>query len=82
VAGAYLRIDCGTQSTKAILIDATDGTPLALGRAAHELIEGPDGTREQRPHWWVTALVEAAREALAANPGVDVLGVGVSGGPA
>jgi xylulokinase len=76
---AFLGIDCGTQSTKALLLDADTGEELALGRADHELIAGADGTREQDPAWWVDALRTAVRQALAAAPGTEVAGIGVSG---
>ena len=58
---AYLGIDCGTQSTKALLLDADTGEELALGRADHELIAEADGTREQDPAWWLDALQAAVR---------------------
>ncbi|MDP8923580.1 MAG: xylulokinase, partial [Chloroflexota bacterium] len=83
---AYLGVDCGTQSTKAVLVDAETEQVLAVGRAYHELIEAGDGTREQHPDWWVAALVAAVREALAAATaatldagGIAVAGIGVSG---
>jgi xylulokinase len=78
---AFLGIDCGTQSTKALLVDADTLVPLALGRAHHDLITRDDGTREQHPDWWVTALQEATREALAgvSAGAVEVVGIGVSG---
>jgi xylulokinase len=78
---AFLGIDCGTQSTKALLVDADTLVPLALGRAHHELIARDDGTREQHPDWWVEALQSATREALAGlQPGaVELAGIGVSG---
>ena len=89
---AYLGIDCGTQSTKALLLDAETEAVLAVGRAPHELIEAGDGTREQHPDWWVAALVAAVREALAevgadagssedgrAQGPIVVAGIGVSG---
>src|SRR5215212_11927162 len=77
---AFLGIDCGTQSTKALLVDADTLVPLALGRAHHELIGRDDGTREQHPDWWVEALQSATREALAGlQPGaVELAGIGVS----
>ncbi len=77
---AFLGIDCGTQSTKALLVDAETDEVLALGRADHELIEGPDGTREQDPDAWIAATITAVREALAeaAGTAVMVAGVGVS----
>ncbi len=76
---AFLGIDCGTQSTKALLIDAESEAPLGLGRAAHQLIERPDGTREQHPDWWVEALQLAVRAALEAAGPVELAGIGVSG---
>jgi D-xylulose kinase len=76
---AFLGIDCGTQSTKALLLDADTGEELAIGRADHALIAREDGTREQDPAWWVEALETAVRGALASAPAVDVAGIGVSG---
>src|SRR5215207_7854122 len=78
---AFLGIDCGTQSTKALLVDADTLVPLALGRAHHDLIARDDGTREQHPDWWIEALKSATREALAGlQPGaVEIVGIGVSG---
>ena len=78
---AFLGIDCGTQSTKVLLVDADTLAPLALGRGHHDLIARDDGTREQHPDWWVAALQAATREALAGlSPGsVEVVGIGVSG---
>src|SRR4051812_2814658 len=78
---AFLGIDCGTQSTKVLLVDAETLVPLAIGRAHHDLIARDDGTREQHPDWWVSALQAATREAFGGlQPGViEVAGVGVSG---
>ena len=77
----FLGIDCGTQSTKALLLDAETLVPLALGRAHHDLIARDDGTREQHPDWWLAALQAATRQAFAeVSPGsIDVAGIGVSG---
>jgi D-xylulose kinase len=77
---AFLGVDCGTQSTKALLVDADSEDVLGTGRAGHDLVERADGTREQAPRWWLDALVAAAREALAAaGASVEVAGIGVSG---
>jgi D-xylulose kinase len=76
---AFLGIDCGTGSTKALLIDASSGAVLGIGRAPHDLVERLDGTREQDPAWWIAALRSAVREVVAAVPGVEVKGIGVSG---
>ena len=62
---AFLGVDCGTQSTKVLVVDAATEEILGVGRAAHELVERADGTREQDPDWWVAALQTAARAALA-----------------
>lgn len=74
-----LGIDCGTQSTKALLLDHATGEEVAVGRGDHELISRPDGTREQEPAWWVEATVTAVRAALATAGPVEVAGIGVSG---
>ncbi|TFW37393.1 hypothetical protein, partial [Pseudomonas fluorescens] len=36
----FLGIDCGTQGTKAIVLDAVSGQVLGQGAAAHKLISG------------------------------------------
>src|SRR5919198_438602 len=78
---AFLGVDCGTRSTKALLVDATSEEVLALGRASHELVERPDGTREQHPGWWVSALEAAVRQevSMVASDGLEVVAIGVSG---
>jgi xylulokinase len=73
----YLGIDCGTQGTKALLIDG-DGAVLGRGYAAHAIVESETGAREQEPSWWVDALRAAVRQALAHAPG-EVKAIGVSG---
>jgi xylulokinase len=79
VTRAFLGVDCGTQSTKALLLDAETDHVLAMGRAPHRIIEEADGTREQVPAWWLDATSTAIAEALAADGDVEVAGVGVSG---
>jgi D-xylulose kinase len=75
---AFLGIDCGTQSTKVVLRDRDTGEVVAVGRAAHELIERDDGTREQDPGWWIDALRIAVRDAMRGQR-FDIGGIGVSG---
>ncbi|KAA0946039.1 xylulokinase [Pseudomonas sp. ANT_H14] len=77
----FLGIDCGTQGTKAIVIDATSGKVLGLGAASHTLISGANGRREQDTHQWLDAFTEATHRALqqAGVDGQDILGIGVSG---
>jgi len=77
----FLGIDCGTQGTKALLLDAESGEVLGQGSASHELINGPNGRREQDTTQWIEAFERATAAALA-EAGVDgsrVLGIGVSG---
>src|SRR5690606_25001626 len=77
----FLGIDCGTQGTKALLLDAASGRVLGEGSASHELLSGPNGRREQTPEQWTDAFEKATAAALA-QAGVDgsaVLGIGVSG---
>src|SRR5438132_8450961 len=76
---AFLGIDCGTQSTKALLVDSETEGVLGTGRAGHELFERADGTREQHPDWWVAALISATRDALNNAGPLEVAGIGVSG---
>jgi xylulokinase len=73
----YLGIDCGTQGTKALLIEE-NGTTRGSGYAPHALIERESGAREQDPAWWVEALRTSVRQALANSTG-EVLALGVSG---
>src|ERR1700722_7802331 len=73
----YLGIDCGTQGTKALLVD-TNGFPRRRGYARHQLVETESGAREQNPEWWINALRVAVSEAIA--PAADrVIAIGVSG---
>src|ERR1700712_2315645 len=74
----YLGIDCGTQGTKALLIDG-DGNAFGRGYAAHALIERETGAREQDPAWWVEAMITSVRQALAQSPDATVEALGVSG---
>ncbi|KAE9642009.1 xylulokinase [Pseudomonas sp. PB103] len=77
----FLGIDCGTQGTKAIILDAGSGQVLGQGAAAHTMISGANGRREQDTRQWLDAFALASRRALlAANvDGEEILGVGVSG---
>jgi xylulokinase len=76
----FLGIDCGTQGTKALIIDR-EGTIRGRGHAAHELIERDNGAREQNPQWWVDAMIAAVRQAVkeAGGAGAEVQALGVSG---
>jgi xylulokinase len=77
----FLGIDCGTQGTKAIVLDATSGKVLGQGAAAHSMISGANGRREQEVEQWLTAFEQATAQALrqAGISGEQILGIGVSG---
>ncbi|WP_395598650.1 xylulokinase [Pseudomonas sp. A1437] len=77
----FLGIDCGTQGTKAIILDAASGQVLGQGAAAHTMISGANGRREQDTHQWLEAFALATRQALLAADvdGQSILGIGVSG---
>jgi xylulokinase len=52
-------VDCSTQSTKVLIVDAGTGEVVASGRASHS-VTGEGGARETHPDvWW-----EALRDAL------------------
>jgi xylulokinase len=75
----YLGIDCGTQGTKALVMDGS-GNVLGRGHAGHALVERENGAREQEPVWWVEALRASVKQAVsAAGGGVGVKALGVSG---
>ena len=77
----YLGIDCGTQGTKALILDSESGQVLGLGSAGHTLIQDAQGRREQDPGQWLHALQDATRQALvqAGISGQQIQGIGVSG---
>ena len=79
MTGAFLGIDSGTQSTKAVIVEADTGRVRSIGRAPHSVMANAPGQKEQEPQWWVDALTRAVREALAATSGVEVQGISVSG---
>ncbi|OOF57584.1 xylulokinase [Rodentibacter myodis] len=77
----YIGIDCGTQGTKAIVVDCLQKKVIGVGYASHKLIEQSNGRREQHPHWWIEAFQQALNEALKQakiSPHL-VKGIGISG---
>lgn len=77
-----IGIDSGTQSTKALVVDANTGKALASGSQAYELIQGlPAGAKEQHPHTWRDAAASSIRQAMrkARASGSEVVAIGVSG---
>src|SRR5688500_10643011 len=75
----FLGIDCGTGSTKALLLDAEEGSVVGVAASANDLDTRPDGTSEQHPLDWIRSLTESVRAALAEMQGVEVRGIAISG---
>ena len=60
-----IGIDSGTQSTKALVIEAKSGQVLGEGAAKYGLLPNlPPGAKEQHPDLWVKALIKSVQEAL------------------
>ena len=77
-----IGIDSGTQSTKALVVDAKTGKVLGSGAQAYDLIPNlPPGAKEQHPHTWREATAGAIRQALrgAKANAAEVKAIGVSG---
>jgi len=77
-----IGIDSGTQSTKALVVDAKNGKVLGEGAKAHGLIGGlPAGAKEQHPADWIDATQAGIRAALkqAKATAGEVRAIGVSG---
>ena len=77
-----LGIDSGTQSTKALVVDAQRGKVLGAASAAYDLIPNlPPGAKEQHPREWIAATRKAVTGALkqARASASEVVAIGVSG---
>ncbi|MCT8467151.1 xylulokinase [Chromohalobacter canadensis] len=77
----YVGVDCGTQSTKVVVVDIERAAILGEASRPHHLIEGDNGKREQDVSEWVAALTEAFHEAVseARIDARDIRAIGVSG---
>ncbi len=78
----YIGVDSGTQSTKALVVDAKKGKVLGSGQRAYGLIKGlPAGAKEQDPETWKKATAFAIKTALkdAKASAAEVKGIGISG---
>ena len=77
-----IGVDSGTQSTKALVVNATTGQVHGKGMAAYGLIPNlPTGAKEQHPDSWRHATAKAIKAALKeakARHG-EVVAIGVSG---
>jgi D-xylulose kinase len=77
-----IGIDSGTQSTKALVVDARNGRVLGAGAVSYDLIPKlPPGAKEQHPHTWRDATAGAIKTALKAARARagEVKAIGVSG---
>jgi xylulokinase len=68
-------VDCSTQSTKVVVVDAGTGEVLGLGRADHT-VEGSGGVRETHPEVWWRAFLSALRQTKLAG---EVAAISVAG---
>jgi xylulokinase len=78
----YLGIDCGTQSTKTIALDAESGRIVASAAQGYEVLPGlPPGHLEQNPSTWAEAVDTTIRQVLEALGArrAEVRGIGISG---
>jgi xylulokinase len=76
----YVGVDCGTQSTKVVIVDAQLRI-VGEGHGEHQLISGPHGRSEQQPAWWIDAFEQAFAAAIA-QAGIAagaIRAIGVSG---
>ena len=77
-----LGIDSGTQSTKALVVNAADGQVVGAGAQAYDLLPNlPPGAKEQHPHTWRDATATAIRSAMRQAKAVaaEIKAIGVSG---
>jgi xylulokinase len=81
----FLGIDCGTQSTKAVLYHPSSRSIKARAAAAYDLDPCDTskyvGRAEQHPHKWIRALHLCLKELspMIQQEGYEICGVGVSG---
>jgi xylulokinase len=78
----HLGIDCGTQSTKTIALDAGSGRIIASAAQSYEVLPGlPPGYLEQNPSTWVQAVDTTIHQVLTAlgTRRSEVRGIGISG---
>jgi xylulokinase len=79
--GYYVGVDCGSQGTKAVVIDGEEGKVVGSGYVGYGLIEGLlPGHREQYPSTWVEAMIQSVKDALSqVKFKGKIEGIGVSG---
>lgn len=67
-------VDCSTQTTKVLIVDAASGEAVAFGRSGHQ-VSGRDGARETDPREWFSALQDALSQTGRAGE-VEAVAVG------
>ncbi len=77
----FIGIDSGTQGTKVVVLSRDRRQIIASAQAAHQIIETPQGGREQQPGWWTAACDQAMQSVLgsASVDGASIKAIGVSG---
>lgn len=75
---ALLGIDIGTSGCKALLL-GVDGQILAARTALYGVSSPKPGWSEQDPEIWVNGARTAIADVLAAQPGIEILAIGLSG---
>lgn len=77
----FAGVDCGTQSTKVVIVDTDTNKIIGEGSAPHQLISDNTGKREQLASWWTDALTIAFNKAIsnAKIDGKQIKGIGISG---
>jgi xylulokinase len=76
----FLGFDVGTQSVKALVVDAASGQVVARQSQAVALIDGlGDGHMEQHPRDWIDAVVATGEKVLSEVDAAAVAAIGVSG---
>ncbi len=73
--GFVAGVDCSTQSTKVLVVDAGTGEVVATGRANHE-VSGTGGARETDPRVWWEALGQAM---AATGMASDIMALSIGG---
>jgi xylulokinase len=78
----FIGLDSGTQSTKAVVLDADSGEIIAQASEKYDLIDGlPPGHLEQHPRDWLSAVdltIESCLHQLGDRRN-ELRGIGVSG---
>ncbi|MFH1762313.1 MAG: xylulokinase [bacterium] len=77
----FIGIDCGTQSTKCLVLNEETGNIIGQGSAAHEILRQRPGMKEQDPEVWIKACrlsIHQAVKSAGILPG-RIRAIGVSG---